>query len=160
MRISTQMMQRYAVSSILDRQTDLNRTQQQLASGKKILTPAEDPSGTTQLLALQQQLDQSTQYQSNIDRLNSRLEVEETVLSSVGDALQRVRELAVQGHFRQNIQSCLGLFAYGHGPVFFLKFLQLFLRLIKVLVGHFHPLVNILPEALSRGVGIYAVIFI
>ena len=33
MRISTQMMQRHAVNSILDRQVDLNRTQQQLARG-------------------------------------------------------------------------------------------------------------------------------
>ena len=97
MRISTQMMQRNAVTSILDRQFDLNRTQQQLASGKKILSPAEDPSGTTQILNLQQKLDQSEQYQSNIDRLKSRLEVEETVISSAGDTFQRIRELAVQG---------------------------------------------------------------
>ena len=48
-------------------------------------------------MALQQQLKQSEQYQSNIGRLKSRLEVEETVLTSVGDTLQRVRELAVQG---------------------------------------------------------------
>lgn len=97
MRISTQMIQRFAIDGILNRQADLSRTQQQLASGKRILTPSEDPSGTTQILALKQQLAQNEQYALNIDRLKSRLEIEETVLSSAGDTLQRVRELAVQG---------------------------------------------------------------
>lgn len=97
MRISTQMIQRLAVSTILDRQSDLSKTQLQLASGNKILTPSDDPSGTTKVLSLQQQLSQSEQYKSNIDRLQSKLEVEETVLSSMGNTLQRVRELAVQG---------------------------------------------------------------
>jgi len=97
MRVSTQMMQRQAVTSILERQSDLSKTQQQLASGRKILVPSDDPSGTTQVLAMQQQLAQSAQYQGNIDRLTSRLEIEETVLSSAGNTLQRIRELAVQG---------------------------------------------------------------
>ncbi len=97
MRISTQMMQRSAVTSILDRQTDLNRTQQQLASGQRILSPSDDPTGTTQALALKQQLTQNDQYASNIDRLRSRLEAEENVLDSVGNTLMRVRELAEQG---------------------------------------------------------------
>lgn len=97
MRISTQMIQRFAVNGILDRQGELSRTQQQLATGKRILTPSEDPSGTTQILALKKQLAQNDQFNSNIGRLKSRLEVEETVLESVGNTLQRVRELAVQG---------------------------------------------------------------
>jgi len=97
MRVSTQMMQRIAVDGMLDRQSTLSRTQQQLATGKRILSPSEDPSGTTQALALKQQLVQNEQYGSNIDRLKSRLEAEESVLEGVGNALMRVRELAVQG---------------------------------------------------------------
>lgn len=97
MRISTQMMQRSAVTSILDRQGDLSRTQQQLATGRRILSPSDDPTGTTQALALKQQLTQNTQYETNINRLRSRLESEENVLDSVGNTLMRVRELAEQG---------------------------------------------------------------
>jgi len=97
MRISTQMMQRQAVTSMLDRQSELNKTQQQLATGKRILTPSEDPSGTTQALALTQQLDQNQQYNSNIGRLKSRLEAEETTLDSAGNVLIRLHELGVQG---------------------------------------------------------------
>ncbi len=97
MRISTQMSQRLAVNGIMDRQTNLLKTQQQLATGKRILTPSEDPAGTTQALALKQQLAQNEQYNSNIGRLMSRLEAEESALDSAGNALVRVRELAVQG---------------------------------------------------------------
>jgi len=96
MRISTQMIQRFAVNGILDRQTDLSKTQQQLATGQRILTPADDPSGTTQVLALKAQISQNDQYSTNIGRLKSRLEGEESVLGATGDVLMRVRELAVQ----------------------------------------------------------------
>jgi flagellar hook-associated protein 3 FlgL len=96
MRISTQMIQRFAVNGILDRQTDLSKTQQQLATGKRILTPADDPSGTTQVLALKEQISQNDQYSSNIGRLKSRLQAEESVLGSAGDVMMRLRELAVQ----------------------------------------------------------------
>lgn len=97
MRISTQMIQRLAVNGIIDRQSDLSKTQQQLATGKRFLTPSEDPAGTTQALALKQQIAQNDQYNSNINRLKSRLEAEEGALDSAGNALQRVRELAVSG---------------------------------------------------------------
>ena len=97
MRISTQMIQRFAVGSILDRQTGLSKTQQQLATGRRILTPSDDPSGTTQALGLKQQMAQTDQYSSNIGRLKSSLEAEESVLVAVGDAMMRVRELGVQG---------------------------------------------------------------
>jgi flagellar hook-associated protein 3 FlgL len=96
MRISTQMVQRFAVNGILDRQTDLSKTQQQLATGKRILTPADDPSGTTQVLALNEQISQNDQYSNNIGRLKSRLQAEESVLGSAGDILMRLRELALQ----------------------------------------------------------------
>lgn len=98
MRISTQMMQRLAVSSILDRQSALSQTQQQLASGRRILTPSEDPAASSQALTNNQRLSITHQFQTNADRALSRLNAEETVLVAVGDSLQRIRELAVQGN--------------------------------------------------------------
>lgn len=97
MRISTQMMQRLAVTSMLDRQASLSNTQQQLATGRRILTPAEDPAASTQMLMNAQKLSITQQYQANADRAQSRLEAEEAVLVAAGDSLQRIRELAVQG---------------------------------------------------------------
>jgi flagellar hook-associated protein 3 FlgL len=97
MRISTQMMQRLAVSSILDRQSSLSQTQQQLATGRRILTPAEDPAASTQALMNNQKLSITTQYQSNADRALSRLQSEESILVAASDSLQRIRELAIEG---------------------------------------------------------------
>lgn len=97
MRISTSMFQQLAIQGILDRHGELSHTQQQLSSGKRILTTADDPSGTTQLMRLQQNAGINKQYQRNIDYSQSRLAFEEGVLTSVTDTLQRVRVLAVQG---------------------------------------------------------------
>lgn len=97
MRISTGMMQRLAIQSILDRQSDLSTVQQQLATGRRITTPSDDPSGATQVLQLTQQKELTDQYQTNASRALSRLQLEEGVLVAAGESLQRVRELAVQG---------------------------------------------------------------
>lgn len=96
MRISTQMMQRLAVGSILDRQASLSQTQQQLATGRRFLTPSEDPSGSMQVLMNNQRLSTTTQYQTNADRATSRLELEESTLAAAGNSLQRIRELTVR----------------------------------------------------------------
>ena len=96
MRISTLQIHRQGVNSILDLQTQLFRTQQQLSTGKRMITPADDPTGSAQLLGLSESAAVTEQYQRNIQHLQSRLELEDSVLASVGDNLQRARELAVQ----------------------------------------------------------------
>ncbi len=97
MRIGTLNMFRQGVDAILDRQAEVFRTQQQLSSGKRINTPSDDPSGAAQLVSLSDSLDVTRQYQRNIDSIRSRLALEDTTLASVDDALQRARELTVQG---------------------------------------------------------------
>jgi flagellar hook-associated protein 3 FlgL len=97
MRIGTLQMFRQGVNSILEQQTQLFRTQQQLSSGKRIVNPSDDPIGSAQLIGLSESLQITEQYQRNIQRVQTRLELEDTALGSVGDALQRARELTVQG---------------------------------------------------------------
>jgi flagellar hook-associated protein 3 FlgL len=97
MRIGTLQMFRQGVNAILDQQTQLAGTQLQLASGKRINSPSDDPTGSAQLLGLSESLKVTEQYQKNIDHVRSRLELEDTALGAVGDALQRARELTVQG---------------------------------------------------------------
>ncbi len=97
MRIGTLNMFRQGIDAIINRQTDLFRTQQQLSSGKRINRPSDDPSGAAQLVGLSESLKVTRQYQRNIDSVRSRLELEDSSLAGVGDALQRARELTVQG---------------------------------------------------------------
>jgi flagellar hook-associated protein 3 FlgL len=96
MRIGTLQLFRQGVNSILEQQTQLARTQLQLSSGKRINAPADDPTGSAQLLSISESVKVTEQYQSNIKHVQSRLELEDTALASVGDALQRARELTVQ----------------------------------------------------------------
>ena len=49
------------------------------------------------MLDLQESQQRLTQYQRNADAAIAKLNQEETALSAIGDTLQRVRELAVQG---------------------------------------------------------------
>lgn len=96
MRISTAQMQDRGVAAMLDRQSDLSQTQQQLATGKRILTPSDDVYGSTQVLALNKVIDTHEQYKENADVAAARLRQEESSLTQNIDVLQRVRELAIQ----------------------------------------------------------------
>jgi flagellar hook-associated protein 3 FlgL len=81
---------------MLEQQTQLAKTQLQLASGKRINAPSDDPTGSAQLLGISEVVQVTGQYQKNINHVRGRLELEDTALGSIGDALQRARELTVQ----------------------------------------------------------------
>ena len=97
MRIGTLHMFRQGVSSIIDQQTRLLKTQNQLAVGKRIVNPADDPTGSAQLIGLSETAKTTAQFQRNILAVRTRLELQDGALGSIGDALQRVRELTVAG---------------------------------------------------------------
>ena len=97
MAISTSLAQQLGINTILFQQTQLSETQQKISLGKRILKPSDDPAGTVRLLDLSQALSRNTQFQENLDVAINSLSQEEGVLQGVTSALQRVRELAVQG---------------------------------------------------------------
>ena len=124
MRVSTTLMQFRATNAIVDRESALSKTQMQLATGRKILNPSDDPVGTTQLFPLNEVLERNKQFSKNSDSAESRLSLEEKTLGSVTNLLQRVNELAVQGNndtnsaqdrsaiaqeLRQHLQTLTGL---------------------------------------------------
>ncbi len=102
MQLSTSQIYQQAVTSMLDKQTALAKTQQQLATGQKILAPSDDPGAATRILNLTQVIETTDQYQRNADFADTRLALEETVLTDIGDMLQRVRGLAVQANNATN----------------------------------------------------------
>ena len=97
MRISTSWAQQTAVNSILDQQSRLNQTQMQLSTGKKILTPSDDPVAAARSLDLNQGIKQTEQYQSNINAARQRLGLEDGVLQNATEVLHKIKELGVQG---------------------------------------------------------------
>ena len=96
MRIGTLHMFRQGINSIIDQQSKLFETQNQLATGKRINSFSDDPTGAAQLVGLSESSKITAQYQDNILAARTRLELEETALGSVGETLQRVRELTIQ----------------------------------------------------------------
>ncbi len=96
-RISTAQMYERGINSMLERQLQLSKTQMQISSGKRILSPKDDPAGAAYALSLKGVISQVEQYQDNADRAKSRLDLQEATLAVVDDILPRVQELMIQG---------------------------------------------------------------
>jgi flagellar hook-associated protein 3 FlgL len=96
MRISSSQIHNQSLNQMLSLQQQAARTQEQIASGRKYATAADDPLGAVQVERLNRELAQRAQYQKNIDLADNELRMEEASLKQAGDLLQRVRELAVQ----------------------------------------------------------------
>lgn len=96
MRISTQSFYGSALSAMLDQQAVLSRTQVQVATGKRVNTPADDPIAAVHILELERTQLESEQFGKNSEIARSRLNLEEQALADAGTVLQRVRELALQ----------------------------------------------------------------
>lgn len=97
MRISTVAMQRLAINSILNQQSELSRTQLQLSTGNRILNPSDDPLGTQRIMELDSTLERIGQFRENGELARVRLSLEDNALASATDIIQRARELVVQG---------------------------------------------------------------
>ncbi|GAB3375201.1 flagellar hook-associated protein FlgL [Spongiibacter taiwanensis] len=97
MRISTGQIYAKGLGAMLEQQARLAKTQEQVATGKKLLSPADDPVGSVRAQELTRALERTGQYQRNANVLDNRLRLEEGVLGNSVEVLQRIRDLAVQG---------------------------------------------------------------
>jgi flagellar hook-associated protein 3 FlgL len=96
MRISSVQAYNNGVNGLSRNYSNVIRTQEQISSGNRILTPADDPVASVRLLQLEQQQAELGQYKSNLTAAKNSLSQEESTLNSVNTVLQRIRELAVQ----------------------------------------------------------------
>ena len=96
-RISTSMFYQRGTNAMLEQQAKLSKTELQLATGKRVLSPKDDPAAAAYLLDLRSTIGQVEQYQNNSDRVRARLELEEATLQGVTDMMPRILELAIQG---------------------------------------------------------------
>jgi flagellar hook-associated protein 3 FlgL len=97
MRLSTAGFHRNSINAILDSQTKLAKTQEQVTTGKRFQSAAEDPIAATRAAALDRTLADNAQYERNSNIIEARLGYEEQALADVTTLLQRVRELALTG---------------------------------------------------------------
>lgn len=96
MRVSTGMIFESGVGSIQQRTSSLLRTQQQVSSGRRMLTPSDDPVAAARAMEVTQAKGINAQYVTAQNNAKSSLGVMDGQLSSTTDLLVRVRELTVQ----------------------------------------------------------------
>ena len=96
-RLSTLQFNQSGVSTILEAQAQVSRLQEQIGTGRRVMTPSDDPSASVRLVELNTELSKIESHQKNISTLTSALSFEEVALNSASDVLLRVRELTIQG---------------------------------------------------------------
>lgn len=98
MRISTNQFYLRNTTNIIDRQSDVNQSILNLSSGKRVETAGDDVVATNSILNIRQEQALISQYQTNITFAESRLNVEESSISTAEDVMFRVKDLIIQGN--------------------------------------------------------------
>lgn len=114
MRIATITFQQNATSQMQELQAALAKTQNDLSTGKKLHSAADDPAAMTSVNQLNVQLSASQQYVTNGNYASSNLKLEAQAMSDATNVLQSARDLAIQANSatlpaaqRQNIATQL-----------------------------------------------------
>ncbi|SHN67144.1 flagellar hook-associated protein 3 FlgL [Paenibacillus sp. ov031] len=107
MRITNNMLSSQLLLNLNRNAQQMNNTQTQLATGRKINKPSDDPVGITYSLRYRAELSSNEQYQKNVDSAVSWLDFNDTVMNQAGSVIQRLRELTVNASTGTNPQSAL-----------------------------------------------------
>jgi len=95
MRISSNTLFDSNVAAMSQQQARLLQTQQQIASGRRILTASDDPVAATRALDITQSDAMNTQYAANRGAARHTLSLAESTLQSVTSLLQDVRTATI-----------------------------------------------------------------
>lgn len=98
MRVSSGQMSSQLIAGLQDQQAELSKLQQQLSSGKKILKSSDNPIAASSILALNQSVSMMDRYSSNINSLESRLSLEETVLQQQFEVITKIKSLIIRAN--------------------------------------------------------------
>lgn len=97
MRVTSEMMVGNSLRRLSTRLERYERSQSQLATGKRIMTPSDDPGGTGRALSLRASKRSREQEARNADDATNLLALADSQLQAAVERLQRARELAVRG---------------------------------------------------------------
>ncbi len=96
MRLSTSMMYSNGLKGVLSQESDMNRLVEQVGSGRKNLSPADDPLAAAQAISVAQTQSMNSTYGMNRQTANSNLGQENNTLTAVTNALQEARTRIIQ----------------------------------------------------------------
>ncbi len=95
MRISTSSFYENAGGKISELQSSLAQKQNQIATGRRIQTPSDDPVAASAALDVKQAEGVNTQFAANRDSAKNALNLQETALTQYTDLLQNIKTLTV-----------------------------------------------------------------
>lgn len=96
MRISTVTIYEQSISSINRQQGNFLEVGQQIASGRRVVSPSDDPQAAAQAVRVSQSLAITSQYTDARVSARNALAQEESVLNGISEALTRAKTLIVQ----------------------------------------------------------------
>ncbi len=97
-RISTGMVFNQTIGTLFSKQAQLAKLQEQLATGKKLVTAKDDPVGAGAAVGLDRALAELERYGKNANTMYNRLGLQENSLSQAGDIMRRVNDLTIQAN--------------------------------------------------------------
>src|SRR5271167_1369607 len=110
-RITPSMVTSQTLTDLNNSLASLERTTDELSSGRTILEPSDNPYGASRVIDLQSQLEGLSSYESNAQDAISWENTASSAMSNINDIAQRVRELVVQSANGTNNQSDLNTIA-------------------------------------------------
>ncbi len=102
MRITNGMMLSSMMRSMSRNLNRMEKLEENMATGKKFLTPSDDPIGVSRSLRLNTEVASMDQYKRNTEDAASWLDTTEVALENMGNIFQRTRELTVQASSETN----------------------------------------------------------
>nr|WP_163503130.1 flagellar hook-associated protein FlgL [Halomonas socia] len=96
MRVSTVTMFEQSVSSMNRQQNDFMKIGQQLASGRRVVNPSDDPQAASRAVGVDQSKAVTQQHMDARVSARNSLSQEESILNSVSDAIASAKTLMIQ----------------------------------------------------------------
>jgi flagellar hook-associated protein 3 FlgL len=97
MRVTNRILHDDALRSLSANLAALQAIQEQVASGRRLNRPSDDPANVRTALKVRDALAELQQYLRNLDGADRLLSGADGALAAATDAVQRARELAIQG---------------------------------------------------------------
>ncbi len=96
-RVTNQMLNNTMTYNLKRHQSEMDRIQEQLSTGKSVRVPRDNPIAATNQMIYRSRLSEVEQYIKNLEEGKSRLDHVDSNIQSVMRIFQRIRVLAVQG---------------------------------------------------------------
>ncbi len=108
-RVTQSLLNNNLMFNLQQNMQRIAQLQNQLSTGRRVNQPADDPVDFPNMLNLRSSIHQGRNYLDNIGGARTNLELSETTMGNLTEAIQKIRTLAVQGGNNLDAQARLSL---------------------------------------------------